>query len=91
MNGLTDPMPLGDEVSEGRLSEARDVPIFTSNDVSHRPRSPRNELTVTVTGRSRSPSPIRYGGPSAVVATNPNRVTGIKKNLLCYFFIEVLK
>lgn len=28
MNGLGDPIPLGDEVSEGRLSEARDLPSF---------------------------------------------------------------
>ena len=87
MNGLGDPIPLGDEVSEGRLSEARDAPNFQCNTINHhRPRSPRHEMAVPVTGRSRSPSPILNPYPLEVTPANPNRVTGIEL-LVCLQYI----
>jgi len=60
MNGLGDPIPLGDEVSEGRLSEARDLPSFNAegfqcNTILHAKNSPC---------------------PSPKINPNPNRVTG---------------
>ena len=60
MNGLGDPIPLGDEVSEGRLSEARDLPSFNAegfqcNTILHAKNSPC---------------------PSPKLNPNPNRVTG---------------
>ena len=66
MNGLGDPIPLGDEVSEGRLSEARDLPSFNAegfqcNTILHAKNSPC---------------------PSPKINPNPNRVTGIdNKNI----------
>ena len=69
MNGLGDPLPLGDEVSEGRLSEARDLPSFNTegfqcNTILHAKNSP-------------CPSPkINY---------NPNRAQGNeRKNHISY-------
>lgn len=60
MNGLGDPLPLGDEVSEGRLSEARDLPSFNTegfqcNTILHAKNSPC---------------------PSPKINPNPNRVQG---------------
>ena len=66
MNGLGDPLPLGDEVSEGRLSEARDLPSFNTegfqcNTILHAKNSPC---------------------PSPKINPNPNRVQGIiRKNV----------
>ena len=61
MNGLGDPIPLGDEVSEGRCSEARDAPTFQCNTINHRPDRP------SVTSYPSEITPT----------SNPNRITGI--------------
>ena len=88
MNGLGDPLPMGDEVSEGRLSEARDLPTFDAdgfqcNTIHHGRNSP-----------CPSPKPNLY--PSGAIPSNPNRVTGIdKKGYQTYggktFFFKYLR
>ena len=71
MNGLSDPIPLGDEVSEGRVSEAMNTPNYEPEGFQC------NTIGRPHTG-GRSPCPPPGQGPysSQVAPANPNRVTG---------------
>ena len=71
MNGLGDPIPLGDEVSEGRCSETRVLPNFDDDNFQC------NTLHgVHGIGHSPCPSPTPNRHPSGSMPANPNRVTG---------------
>ena len=71
MNGLGDPIPLGDEVSEGRCSETRVLPTFEPDDFQC------NTLHgIHGIGSSPCPSPNPNRHPSGNMPANPNRVTG---------------
>ena len=92
MNGPGDPLPLGDEVSEGRLSEARmnqfrNVPIFREREMAP---SPRHDIQVAITPRSQSPAAI-LPTFSEKIQSNPNRVTGMCWLILCFNPITMYK
>ena len=71
MNGLGDPIPLGDEVSEGRCSETRGLPNFDDDDFQC------NTLHgIHGSANLPCPSPTLNPYPSVVMPANPNRVTG---------------
>merc|ERR1719328_218142 len=71
MNGLGDPIPLGDAVSEGRISETRVMPNFDDDSFQC------NTLHgVHGSGKLPCPSPKPNPYPSGFMPANPNRVTG---------------
>ena len=78
MNGLGDPLPLGDEVSEGHLSAARDYPNFDTTEF---------QCNTLHGHHSQDGSPIQCPSPrvnpnrSGAAPSNPNRVTGTVENV----------
>jgi len=80
MNGLGDPIPLGDEVSEGHLSAARDYPNIDPSDFQCNTIHGHHSQDGTP---DQCPSPRENRYPSGATPANPNRVTGTGYNF-CY-------